>query len=252
MTMAKGNNAGRIRAVILTTQRTGSTFLVDCLSSHPEIECAYEILIGAPDTPRPQYRGPFKQLVKVANVFTSGAWRPARRLESFYSGGRARVRAFKAMYNQLLNPFALRFLRDNQDIRILHLRRDNLLKVHVSRLLMTKRDRVQALQPVVAVRTRVDPEQTIQAMRKARARYEHFESLFQRHRRLQLTYEGLFDGQQLDAETAREVCDFLDVANYPMKSKILKLNPESLRDMVTNYDELAAVVAQTEFADMLG
>jgi hypothetical protein len=29
------------------------------------------------------------------------------------------------------------------------------------------------------------------------------------------------------------------------------MNPERLQDMVTNYDELASAIAQTEFASML-
>jgi hypothetical protein len=36
-----------------------------------------------------------------------------------------------------------------------------------------------------------------------------------------------------------------------MRSKLTKLNPESLRDMVTNYDELTAAVSRTEFAEFL-
>jgi hypothetical protein len=249
--MTVTTSSARIRAVILTTQRTGSTFLVECLGSHPDIECAGEILIGAPDAPRPQYRGRFKQLAKLASIFTSGAWRPARRMERFYAGGQAPVRAFKVMYNHLSHPFAKRYLAGNRDIRVLHLSRQNLLKVHVSRILMGKRDRVQAFAPVDAVRTRVEPQEAIAAMRAARARYELFDSLFSDHPRLPLTYESLFDGQHLNAETARRICEFLGVAPHAMKSKIVKLNPESLRDMVTNYDELAAAVSRTEFAEML-
>jgi hypothetical protein len=249
--MARSDLTSRIRAVILTTQRTGSTFLVECLGSHPDIECAGEILIGAPDRPRPQYRGRFKQLVKIANVFTSGAWRPAHRMDGFYAGGDVKVRAFKAMYNQLANPFALRYLRENTSIRVLHLSRQNLLKVHVSRILMGKRDRVQAVTPVEAVRTYVDPRRAIASIRKARARYAHFEALFSGHPRLPLSYEGLFDDQHLDAGTGRAICDFLGVAPHPMKSKIVKLNPESLREIVINYDELAAAISRTEFAEML-
>ena len=241
----------RIRAVILTTQRTGSTSLVVSLGSHPEIECAGEILIGAPDTPRPQVRGPFKSVHRVANIVTSGAWLPGRRMERFYSGGSARVRAFKAMYNQLANPFALRYLTGDRTIRVLHLRRQNLLKVHVSRLLMGKRERVQATAPVNAVRTHVGPHEALAAMRRARERYERFDALFGGHPRLQLTYESLFDGQELSAGSTGAICDFLAVARHPMRSRLTKLNPESLRDMVTNYDELAAAVARSEFAEML-
>jgi len=241
----------RIRAVILTTQRTGSTSLVVSLGSHPDIECAGEILIGAPDVPRPQVRGRFKTVVRIANIITSGAWMPGSRIERFYTDGSARVRAFKVMYNQLANPFALHYLRDDRTIRVLHLRRQNLLKVHVSRLLMGKRERVQATAPVEAVRTLVNPAKAIAAMRKARERYEHFDALFSGHPRLQLTYESLFEGQALSDATTAAICDFLGVARHPMLSKLTKLNPESLQVMVTNYDELAAAVSGTEFAEML-
>lgn len=249
--MAANDPASRIRAVILTTQRTGSTFLVDCLGSHPDIDCASEILIGEPDSLRPQYRGRFKQLAKIARIFTSGAWRPARRMESYYAGGVARVRAFKVMYNQLAHPTALRYLRGNRDIRVLHLSRQNLLKVHVSRILMGKRARVQATGPVEAVQTRVDPQEAIAAMRAARERYRHFETVFRDHPRLALTYESLFDGQRLRADTAVRICEFLGVTPQPMQSRLVKLNPESLRETVTNYEELAAAIARTEFAELL-
>ncbi len=251
MTMAQGSDIGRIRAVVLTTQRTGSTFLVECLNSHPDIECASEILIGSPDTFGPERRGRFNRTVKIVNILRRGAWRPGNRMSRLYAGGTARVKAFKAMYNQLANPFALRYLRRNEDIRVLHLRRENLLKAHVSRLLMRKRDRVQTTTPVDVVTTHVDPRQAIFSMRKAQSQHERFEALFAGHPRIQIAYEELFDGANLQAITAERICDFLGVARHRMSSRILKLNPESLRDMVTNYDELEAAVSHSEFADFL-
>lgn len=241
----------RTRAIILTTQRTGSTFLVGCLGSHPQIECASEILVGDPDVPAEQYRGRFKRSAKFSRLVTSGAFLPGHRMSRFFRGGTARVRVFKAMYNHLANPFALRYVQRNEDIRILHLKRCNLLKVHVSTLLMPKRSRVQALAPVEAVLIHVDPAEAIASMRKASDLYDRFEDLFARHPRLPVTYEELFDGQYLRADTAARVCGFLGVEQRPMTSRIVKLNPESLRDMVTNYDELVDAVSRTEFADML-
>jgi hypothetical protein len=250
--MRPDTDATRIRAVILTTQRTGSTFLVECLGSHPQIDCAGEILIGEPEKPQPGYRGRFLPLYKLLNIARSGAWRPGNRMGSFFAGGQAKVRAFKVMYNHLANPFALRYLRQHEEVRILHLRRQNLLKVHVSSLLLLKRMHVsQARKPVEAVWLHVDPVVAIESMRKARLFYEHFDKLFERHQRLPLTYEGLIDSQFLQADTGERICDFLGVVHHPMKSRIVKLNPESLQDMVTNYDELSQAISRTEFADML-
>jgi hypothetical protein len=237
--------------VILTTQRTGSSFLVECLASHPEIECAREILEGHPDDLRPLYRGPLRRTVKLAHIIDSGAWRPGRRMETYFAGGRAKVRMFEVMYNQLARPFALRYLRDHQEIRILHLRRANLLKLYVSTLLMPKRRELQATAPVAPVWIRVDPEQAVAGMRRARERYEHFEGIFDRHARLVVAYEDLIDGPFLRSESGRRICEFLGVPPRPMRSSLVKVNPASLRDTVTNYDELAAAVSRTEFAHML-
>jgi hypothetical protein len=251
MGMKQRSNSGRTRAVILTTQRTGSTFLVECLDSHPQVECASEILIGAADRPSPEYRGRFKRVAKIARLVRSGAWRPGHRMERFYAEGAAPVRVFKVMYNQLANPFASRYLQQNEDIRVLHLRRHNLLKVHVSKLLMPKRAKVQAFEPVSAVQIYVDPAEAIASMRAARALYSRYDQFFARHSRLPLAYEDLIDGNQLRAETAAQVCDFLGIERHAMSSRLVKLNPESLREMVTNYDELADAVRRSEFSDLL-
>jgi hypothetical protein len=240
------------RAVILTTQRTGSSFLVECLASHPDIECAREILEGHPDDPKVHlYRGPFRRAVKLYQFLESGAWLPGNRIERYFTGGHAKVRMFKAMYNQLERPFCLRYLRDHEEIRVVHLRRRNLLKLHVSTLLMPKRRELQANTPVDLIRIRVNPAKAIANMRIARARYERFERIFDRHPRLPVTYESLIDGQTLRHETGRRICEFLGVRPRPMRSELVKMNPESLRQVVTNYDELAAQVSRTEFAELL-
>jgi hypothetical protein len=245
-------SATRIRAIILTTQRTGSSFLVECLASHPEIECAGELLEGHPDEIGVRlHRGPFRRAVKLYNIFRTGAWRPGHRLAGYFSGGRAKVRMFKAMYNQLDRPFCLQYLRDHEDIRVLHLERRNLLKLHVSTLLMPRRKDLQATAPVAPIRIRVDPAKAIARMRAASARRARFWRIFERHAQLPLAYEDLIDGQALRDDTARRICAFLDVREQPMRSTLVKVNPESLRETVTNYGELAAAVSRTEFAAFL-
>lgn len=245
------SESGRVRAIILTTQRSGSTFLVSCLRSHPEVECAGEILNGQPDDPRPGYRGPFRQVVKAVRILRTGAWRADRFMDAYFRRGTAKVRCFKAMYNQIARPFASRFLIENEDIRVIHLRRHNLLKVHVSTLLMNKRKQLQATAPTETVWIDVNPQRAIASMRKARERYESYDRAFERHPRLQVSYENLIDNNGITEDTRSRICDFLGIAQLPMMSPLVKLNPDSLRDMVTNYDELADAISRTEFAEML-
>jgi hypothetical protein len=68
---------------------------------------------------------------------------------------------------------------------------------------------------------------------------------------LNLRYERLIDGQQVDATVTAEICDFLGVERQPMRSRLVKVNPDSLVDIVTNYREFAAAVSATEFAEFL-
>jgi LPS sulfotransferase NodH len=246
-----GHGNTRVRAIILATQRTGSTFLVECLQSHPEIECSGEILNGALDVPVPTYRGPLNLVLKGWRLAKTGSWMPRRRLDAFYGRGSAKVRCFKIMYNHLSRPFVLRYFLEFEDVRVMHLRRHNLLKVHVSTLLMDKRREVHATAPKETVWIRVNPAKAIASMRKARALYEAIDKTFERHPRLQIGYESLFDGKYLQADTCRRICDFLGVQQHRMESQLVKLNPESLRDMVINYDELEVAISRTEFANML-
>lgn len=241
-----------VPAVVLTTQRTGSTFLVGCLNSHPDIFSAGEILNGLPDTVGPSYRGPFKQVVKLGNMVRRGALYPPYRLGRFYAGEAGKVRSFKVMYNQLARPFALGYLQRLRNLRVIHLRRENLLKVYVSMLLMSRRAMLQTTRPAEVVWLHVNPRKAVAWMRKARALHDRYDRLFGHHQKIHVTYESLFDGQYLRHDTARRICEFLGVADHPMESKLIKLNPDSLRDMVTNYDELAAAISGTEFEPMLG
>jgi hypothetical protein len=111
--------------------------------------------------------------------------------------------------------------------------------------------RVQSWEPVAAAKIRVDSQSAIAAMRNSRLRSEYFDDVFSRHAKLQLAYEDLIDGQQVSSSVTAEICDFLGVERVSMRSRLIKVNPDSLSDIVLNYDELAAAVRQTEFADQL-
>lgn len=250
-------------AIILTTQRTGSTFLVTCLDSHPDICCLGEILAGSRlyHVPPVLYR--FRYGTKAYRYLRSGAWWPTRMMRRYLGEARLGgmelgmrpVMAFKAMYNQVRPPWTRNFLLARKELRILHLRRENLLKVHVSsQLLKFKRDdnwKPHTTAPVAPVHIRVSPAGAIAFMRRTVAEYEAHERIFRDHGRLALSYENMIDGQHLRAEVARDICRFLGIAERPMQSKLVKMNPERLEDMVDNYDELASAIARTEFAAML-
>lgn len=243
----------RIRAILLTTQRTGSTFLIECLNSHPDIEAGGELLIGAPPSfqLQPITKGRLRPLAKLWRFMRSGAWMPRRHMDDFFEGGEARVRLFKAMYNHISNPITLGYLRDRTDIHVLHLRRHNLLKMHVSRKLMGSGKRVQSFKPVDGAHVQIDPVAALADMRSVHSQYQHFEEIFSAHPRLQLVYEDLISQQTIDPNVSDSICDFLGIQRAVMKSRLVKMNPDPLSKIVTNYNELAEAIAGTEFTNLL-
>ncbi len=242
------------KAIVLTTQRTGSTFLVQCLRSHPEVHCLGEMLAGGHvHIPSLVYKS--RYATKAYRYLTSGAMFPTRMMDRYFARTDRPVMAFKAMYNQIRPPWTLRYLREHTEIRVLHLRRHNLLKQYVSHALIhVKRDDhwdPHTTAPVTPVSIVVSADDAVRYLRRLRAEHDAHERMFARHPRLSLTYESMIDGDALAAGVARDICDFLGIAQQPMHSKLVKLNPQRLREMITNYDEVSRRIRQTEFADLL-
>jgi LPS sulfotransferase NodH len=244
-----------IKGIILTTQRSGSTFIAECLQSHPEVLCPGELLQKGFGYKVPDYIFRFRNLTKVVQFFGSGAWNSPRMMDRFFATGNAKARVFKAMYNHLAFPWTRRYLERHPEIRIIHLRRDNLLKQYVSFLLMgrprVKHWQPHVIAPIPAVRVHVPPDAALAYMRRTVAQYQHFEQVFAKHRRMPLVYEETIDGNGLRQDVADAICDFLEVSRRPMSSPLVKVNPDDLSEMVTNYDELAAAVRHSEFARLL-
>jgi LPS sulfotransferase NodH len=243
------------KAIILTTQRTGSTFLVESLKSHPEVFCRGELLAGGHvRIPGLIYKS--RLATKAYRYLTSGAVFPTWMMERYFASSDRPVMAFKAMYNQIRPPWTRRYLREHTEIRILHLRRHNLLKQYVShQLIHVKRDDhwdPHTTEPVKPASIVISADAALRYLRRLRAEYDLHERMFARHARLQLSYEGMIDGNALAAGVARDICDFLGIAHRPMRSSLVKMNPERLDQMITNYDEVARAIGQTEFADLLG
>jgi LPS sulfotransferase NodH len=244
------------RAIILTSQRSGSTLLVSSLQSHPELLCRGELLIAGMGMPTPRMLENSRHAFKVVRFFWTGAWHSTRTMRRFYAVSGPRTHVFKAMYNHLAAPWTRDWLVRQNDIRVIHLQRRNLLKQYVSYLLMgRRRDKrgwlPNTTEPVAPVRIRVSPDKAIRYFRRMQDTYPRFADLFREHDVLPLVYEDMVDAEQIATGTAEQLCDFLQVSRRPLKTPYVKINPDGLRDIVTNYDELSAALRRTQFADFL-
>jgi len=239
-----------MKAVIITSQRSGSNFLRNCLNSHPMVSCEGELLIGA-NVALPNILKYRRTPVKIYRYICSRAWNPLRILEEFYAREDAPVGAFKAMYNHLTSKTVQDFFSRHTDIRIIHLRRDNLLKQYVSKMLLGKK-RDHPWQPhstkkLPIVSTRISPNSAVQNMKRVAAQFVYFEDFFAHHKKITLVYEQMIEGSGLSDHAASEVSRLLNIEYKPLSCEFVKVNPNELRLIVENYDEIVSAFRGTEF-----
>lgn len=273
-----------VRFIVLTAARTGSYMLTSSLNSSPNIVCFGEL---------------FNPLVKHVDYRVDGydMTDPDERrfqnedLERFlderiFCPRREQIGAvgFKAPH---LHFWAYGDVEDwlvrNRDIRVIHLRRRNLLRMMLSLRIAMKTwgwtdyqqhtpasvfraaNAVRALRnPLKAVRiarSALLPKkpQWKQARRKVtlsvdecreffaqeEADAAHYEARFENHPIVTVYYEELRDSYEA---TMRRIQEFLGLTPAPVAPQTRQQNPEPLRELLANYDELYNAFAGTPAA----
>jgi LPS sulfotransferase NodH len=243
--------------VVLSTQRSGSTWVVDMLESHPRVVAYSELFMhGGEGTPKwggekdlPYWQTYARDKSRVAKPYW--LWK--------YLGQAYRERpgidaiGFKLMYSQLtrisrpLMP-ALWMKR----VRIIHLIRRNALDVVLSKEAGAARGgRLHAREgnQVEQVRLNLDTESLLRrmtlherAIAGARVRF----------RRVGLPYtEVVYEDLAADESGFASLFEFLGVEAAPVSSSLQKLNPTSHEELIENYGEVRDALAETEFASLL-
>jgi LPS sulfotransferase NodH len=243
-----------MKAIILTSQRSGSTFLQSCLNAHPSIRCYGELLVGGHLSVPELFVG-HRLPTKAYRYITVGAWNPVGIMDRYFDRAEAPVVMFKAMYNHVDNIRVRAYLAQHPEIRIIHLRRENLLKQYVSKVLLTaKSERAwlpHTTSPVPVVSVRISPDLAIKEMCRVRDAFSKFESLLADHHKIHLEYESLFNGSTLAPDAWKKIGQLLDIEPASVASDLVKMNPNLLRPMVENYDELASALTGTEWEHYL-
>ena len=248
------------RFVVLSTQRSGSTWVVDMLTSHPRVVAYSELFMhGGKGTPR---WGQEKDLAYWQTyIADKSGGRLARPVHLWRYLGQARAErpgvdaiGFKLMYSQLtrvakpLTP-ALWLKR----VRVIHLIRRNALDVVLSREAGEARRGVlhaREGQPVESVRVRLGTDDLLQRLTAHEQQVEGARTRFKRVGipYTEVIYEDLVanEKQGLDG-----LFRFLGVEPAPVSSSLQKVNPTSHEELIENYDEVRGALEGTKFAGQL-
>jgi hypothetical protein len=242
--------------------RSGSTHLTSLLDSHPAITCWKELFYrgerAAADDLFTRSRAPSAD-VFLDHVY-SYRWGPegANLSPADPRPPLPRAVGFKLKYQQAaVYPRVLDSLRGRSGIKVIHLVRTNLLAALASAALVPRlwerfgRPHLLAGESPDGIEwsVRLDPRTVIAELEELEARIDEGRRALAEFEVLEITYEELLNAQ---AATCRTVLEFLGVDAAPdLTSRYAKVLPRSLRQTLTNADEVAAALAGSRFAPFL-
>ena len=219
-----------VRFIVLTRSRTGSNLLVSFLNSHPDIFCEGEIFA------------------------TLGSANPLARLRGVYRKQPRHIRAkgFKIFYYHPLDAQAdelWKQLELRTEIRVIHLRRENILRTLLSRKIAGMQDTWTATRyDKVDVETRC-VHFTVQELEEEFRQTQQWEAAadvqFQAHPMLRLSYEELVNDPKGNYV---RLLAFLGAREHAPATNLRRQNPENLKTLISNYGELKAAFSGTEWA----
>ncbi|MBM3792123.1 MAG: sulfotransferase, partial [Acidobacteria bacterium] len=209
------------RFIVLTRSRTGSNMLISCLLSHPAVHAESEI---------------FQRLNgRSSREILEGVF--CRRPRGIRAAG------FKIFYYHPLDDERKEvwdLLQAMPGLHVIHLKRRNILRTLVSRKIAGELDVWSSLEekkarPGSDKRVELTAAELRDGFTQTRTWERDFEEMFRGKPTIEVTYEDFVDRPEVEF---RRITDFLGLPFHPPQSEFRRQNPEPLRDLIRNYDDL--------------
>ena len=231
--------------IIVSNGRSGSNLLLNLLTSHPRVSHCGEYFTDK----------------RMKQEDFSGRDVAVEFRDELKRKGFEKAVGAKFLYYQLEEEYAERFdvpslktvqefVRSDVRLKIVHLTRRNLLKTVVSMLVAAKTGVYRAHDQKELPRDAavfIDPADCIRRMEEIQQFENRVREWFRHHDVHEMVYEDLVADQ--DKQTNR-LLKFLRVDSMPLQGRMVRQS-RSLQDSVSNYEELAAALAGTDFETFL-
>jgi LPS sulfotransferase NodH len=138
-------------------------------------------------------------------------------------------------------------LENSKDFKIIHLRRENILKTVLSLQKAFQTDRwintANALEPSIQVK--LEYEYLANSFLEIKNYEKEYDKLFRHHSVLNLTYENLLADSEKETNRIQK---FLNLNEATLVAKTHRQSSQSLSDSITNYKELKARFSDSQWA----
>ena len=241
-----------VRFMVLTTQRSGSTFFCTSLASSPHICCEPQAF-GRPPS---KFRTFIDDKLPAGMAFDHLRPKDRRSLvEQFLDRTFSNIQGAKSMGLRLMydhiwqTPEILPWMV-LYSVHLIHLIRRNRLKTLLSRQIARRTGRYHSKRPLSPVQVRVPCHNLIPKLIQIKTeRRQSKRDLSRLYPYMEIFYEDFVAHRK--RETAR-IGNFLGLSLLGcLKSDLVKVNPDSLKGVIQNYDEVADTLNGTPFARFL-
>ncbi len=244
----------KCRFAILFIGRTGSSHVVSCLNSHPDILCYGEILKAN----KPQNQDLLFDCIERGEALENFShWAlPDRYIhDSTLAPRKLACVGFKSKISDVADLSRFRDQLHEGNYRIIYLDRQNLVKralsginsrrLHAEHNIYNAVNTSQVQGPV-----EIDPRELLLKIENALASKAQIDTFIGNLKlaKLVLTYEQLLANE---SAFFRQLFQFLEVADAPVTGNIYKNTPDDLRLALINYDEVARALAGSPYAHFL-
>ena len=241
--------------VVLTTNRSGSVWVMSTLNSLPHVTAQGELFLPRARVSERRWDSDFACPRFIETKSERLAFRPFSifsYLNDLYN--RPGTVGFKLMYAQLgLYPEILAYLIKHR-VPIVHLVRRNHLDVVLSYAVKAKLGRAHLLLAQSApseLRVELDNENLVRRLEWLQKKQNIARKLLSwcRLRHLEVAYEDLLR----DQAQFRIIFDFLSIKSreHMPQSTVVKIRKAGHRDVISNYGEVEDVLANSKFAELL-
>jgi LPS sulfotransferase NodH len=251
------DRAAPTKFMVVSTQRSGSTWVVDLLNSHPDIVCHGALFLPRTSMTPAGARGVNRFATYVAEQDAHRykvpllAW---RFLDELYApDGSGRAVGFKFMYSQFRrHPWVLAYARVRR-IRVVHLVRRNKLEHLLSKESATARGQFHAHQgdDVSTPPIHLDTVSLVERLTREEAKVRRARRTLAMLR-VPVTEVG-YEEIASDQRRLGEVLRFLGVDPRPeiLRSSLQRWSRGTHEERIVNYDDVRATLEGTRFAELL-
>lgn len=242
----------RKKFCVVTTQRSGSTWLSRLLDSHPQIKAFEEPFIwrehrpGWKDAYLPTY---YDYKTKSASQSPLILFRYLDLLNSYDDGNSYDAIGFKIMYNHVRDypNILIKFILDNY--KIIHLVRKNYLDILISKAVSEQYGMWHSKVDTKTKQIVLEPSTLISQLEKCDRKYQIYHALLKVLPLpvMEITYESLLVDQN---RVLCQVADFLQVdsESITFKSDLKRLNKGAYSEKIINYDRVISILKDSKYA----